>query len=236
MPRIRIIRKWLLVMLSFLALSLMSGRGEASIVGYTNYSSFLANLPGAANTLDFESQGDGDLIASGDTVGGITFTYDFGGVSLQVRDDYDTTSPDNFLGTDDAVDLQDGDEFSLAFSANNAIGMFFITADEMFDDDITLTSGGLIQGLVAGDIEDTLGDGGQVFFIGIIDDMNSFTSADVGYFPDGETNFLYIVDDIVLSAAPSGAVPEPSSLALFVGLGLTFGLAAAIRRKTNASR
>ena len=48
---------------------------QAAPVGYTVQTSFMAALPGPASVLDFDSMIYGDIIASGDTVNGITFTY-----------------------------------------------------------------------------------------------------------------------------------------------------------------
>ena len=59
------------------------------------------------SVVDFDTSPTG-IVASGSSVGGITFTYDFGGVSLKISDVYDTTSPDNFLGTDDSDNLGRG--------------------------------------------------------------------------------------------------------------------------------
>ena len=73
--------------------------GFAAPIAFTDPAAFQAAVAGLNNptssTLTFEGQSDGDLIASGDTVEGITFTYDFGGVSLEIRNEFDTTSPPN---------------------------------------------------------------------------------------------------------------------------------------------
>ena len=58
----------------------------STVMTYTDSASFLANLPGPATTADFDSLTSGDVIASGGTADGITFTYDFGGVDLIVTD------------------------------------------------------------------------------------------------------------------------------------------------------
>ncbi len=196
---------------------------NAVLMTFTDQAAFLAALPGSANTLDFDSQAAGTVIASGDTVDGITFNYDFGGVQMEVRNDFLTTSPDNYLGTTDFGVLQDGDEFSLSFAPVNAIGMSFITADPMFDDDITLNAGGASVGLVAADVGADLGDGGFPFFLGIIDTTNAFSSADI--FNIGGGFFLYNVDDIITSV-----VPLPGAIWLF--LPALAGLAA-VRKKTG---
>jgi hypothetical protein len=182
---------------------------QAATVTYTNQAAFAAALPGVAQTLDFDSVAAGTIISSGSAVGGITFTYNFGGVEMAITDGnqfggggpYDTTSSPNFLGTDDADLFQDGDDFDLTFGATNAIGMYFITADIMLDNDITLTASGATASLVAADVQQTLPDFSEVFFLGVIDDTNTFSAASIGT-DGGAVNFLYNVDDITTSVIP----------------------------------
>jgi len=195
------------------AIVFASSVSNAALVTYTDQAAFMAALPGPASTLDFDSLAAGTTIANGDTIDGITFNYDFAGVQMQVVDVFNTTSSPNFLGTNDADVLQDGDDFSLSFGATNAIGMFFITSDAMFDDDITLTAGGTSVGLFAADAGADLGDGGIPYFLGIIDDMNTFTTADITTLGGGF--YLYNIDDITTATV----VPLPGALWLF-GSGL----------------
>ncbi len=191
---------------------------NAAPIIYTDQAAFMASLPGSASTLDFDSLAANTIIEDGSSVDGITFNYDYGTVQMQVGNVFDTTSPRNSLGTDDLDVFQDGDNFSLSFAPVNAIGMFFIIADEIFDNDITLTAGGISAGLSAASAGADLGDGGIPYFLGIIDDMNTFTTADIATIGGGF--FLYTIDDITT------AVPLPAALWLF-GFGLmalvTFG-------------
>lgn len=210
----------------FLFISLLffiTSTSHAALLTFTDQASFLAALPGPSNTLDFDSLSAGTTIANGETVEGITFNYNFGGVQMKVSNTYDTTSSPNFLGTTDADILQDGDDFDLSFGPVNAIGMYFITADEMFDDDITLSAGGTSIGLSVADAGTDVGDGGIPFFLGIIDDTNTFTTASITTIGGGF--FLYNVDDITTSV-----VPLPGALWLFLSglLGLF-----TVRKKVN---
>ncbi len=205
-----------------LSASLFAPLAHAVPTAYTDRTAFdtgVAALPAGTvvSTLNFDSLAAGTLIASGSGAGGITFTYGFGGVSLNVGAGYSTTSGANFLGTDDGDILQDGDDFNLFFAPKHAIGMYFISADTLFDGDITLAGGGGSASLLVADLQQTLSDGSSVFFLGLVDAAATFTSADVTTHGGGGA-FLYNVDDIV-TAGPQ-ALPVPGTLAL-LGLGLT---------------
>lgn len=202
-----IINKLKIISLFILA-TITCGTANAAITTYTDQASFFSALPGSASTLDFDSLTAGTTIADGGKVDGITFDYDFGGVQLQVTDVFNSPSSPNSLGTDDGDLLQDGDEFGLSFGPVNAIGLLFITADQMFDDDIILSAGGTSVGLSVADAGTDLGDGGIPYFLGIIDETNMFTTADITNIGGGF--FLYNVDDITTSV-----VPIPGALYLF---------------------
>ena len=211
-------------------------------MAYTDEAAFQSGLSTAgltATTLDFDSLSAGELIPSGVPVDRITFTYNhfhsgFGAATMQVRDDFETTSPVNYLGSNDGGIFQDGDDFDLSFAPVNAIGMFFITADLMFDGDIELTVGGVSASLVTADVSFLPTFGDQVYFLGLIDTMNTFTTASVTTIGGGF--FLFNVDDIVLASAAAGPmvpVPEPASAPLFlVGL---IGLWAAARARRRGT-
>jgi hypothetical protein len=221
----------LLQLLAGLGLVLPAAAG-ALPTAYTESASFFADLPGAAAvTANFDGLTSGDVIASGDTADGITFTYDFGaGVDLIVTDGtagggggpFDTTSNPNFLGTNDFDVLLDGDDLVLGFATSNAIGLFIITAEEpgfsILDGDICLSAGGADACLDVDAVEQTLSDG-IVFFLGVIDPDASFTAASLDTFGGGGA-FAFNVDDIVT------AVPEPGVAALLAAallLGLSRG-------------
>ena len=151
---------------------------------------------------------------------------------MQVRNDFDTTSAPNFLGTDDSGVFQDGDDFGLSFGPVNAIGMYFITVDQMADEDIFLIAGGETASLQASAVQQTLPDGGNVFFLGIIDTMASFTSATVQTSQLGNFFFLYNVDDIMTAALAPAPAPAPGTI-LLLGIGFA-GLAGARRQRKKA--
>lgn len=195
-----------------MAFFFIRGAVFAAPVAYNDYSSFMADLPGPANILDFDDLAYGDPIADGQTLGGITFSYEFGGVTMMVVDDLyaPTTSSPNLLGANDGEVFLDGDNFTISFSPVRAVGMYFLSPDEMYDDDIVLSAGGGAASLNAnmalflGVDADNLP--WHAYFLGIIDPDASFVSADVATIGGGY--FVYNVDDIVTAAVPlPGALP-----------------------------
>ena len=184
---------------------LLAASVSAGVTTYTDQSAFTSALPAGATLTgtDFDSLTAGTTILDGDTVDGITFNYTFTGATMKVSTGYLTTSMPNFLGTNDVDIFQDGDDFMLGFAPQNAIGMYFITADTMADDDISLTFGSTTVSLVAADIQEILLDGSKVYFLGIINTGNTFSAALVTTVAGGL--FLYNVDDIVL-AGPTAEV------------------------------
>jgi hypothetical protein len=99
-----------------LAISIPTCAGWSNIVTYTDSAAFLAALPGSAATLDFDSQAVATPIPSGSSLGGITFTYSIAGLTMQVVDNFDTTSGSNSLGLNDPGNFNQfiaGDGFDL---------------------------------------------------------------------------------------------------------------------------
>jgi hypothetical protein len=188
------------------------------------FSAAVAALGGSTTTLDFEAFPSGTLIPNGGVAGGITFTSSIG-FDMIVSTGFSTTSGVNYLGVADGSVEEAfiaGDEWEMAFAAPlQALGLYFITSDELLADDIrVVTSAGTAQNAAMENA--VLADGGRAYFIGLVS-ATSFTSAQVRYGP-GVTgaNFIYNVDDITTSTAAAAGIPEPSS-ALLVAAGLVLG-------------
>jgi hypothetical protein len=182
---------------------LLAGLAQAAPQAYTDQATFIAALPGASTTLDFDSAAADSLIPSGSALSGITFSYALDGVQLKVSTTsggYSTTSGSQFLGTDDADILQDGDALTLSFGAVNAIGLYIISNDVLEDNDLVLIAGDGTASLLKTASQGTLGDGSMVYFLGVIDDQVPFTTASLN--TAGNTAFLFNIDDIVTVAAP----------------------------------
>lgn len=199
--------------LRVLALALATtgfAQGAAAVtLTFTDSASFLLAVSGPAVTEDFESLSPGDPVGA---LGGITFSESVPGESLLVTDLYDQTSPGGSLslGLDNLDEaFQDGDVLDLAFAQPVfALGLFVITSDPALAGEILLvTPQGTAQGSATP--ETTLGDGGLVYFVGLVSDV-AFSSAQLAFDDDGEVNFVFNVDDVVTSAV----VPEPGSLVL----------------------
>jgi len=213
-------------------LTFLISSANAATIAYDSQADYLSALSGAdITTYNFDALATGTVIASGDTLNGATFSYSLsapGNPSIQVDDFFDTTSPNNYLGTDDGSGaFVSGDAFTITFDQTiQAVGLYVISADLIFADDFTITtnSGQSVSNTATADV--TLTDG-DAFFIGLIEDdsnlgFNSITlsSQDFG--------FLFNVDDITVSS-----VPLPAAVWLF-GSGL-LGLVGMSRRTTRKS-
>ncbi len=213
-----------------------SAAALAAPVAYTDRAAFDAATAGMHRTVEnFDALPSGTPITSGDALGGLALTYNLGGVSLAVTDGtafgggalpFATTSPGNFLGTDDGDMLQDGDGFTVQLGAANAFGLYLISADPLWDGDFLLTAGGIGASLWTGDLQAHFpGDGSSVYFLGIVDADAPLWAATLATDHDMATGqFLWNADDLVVARASQ--VPEPASLGLFA-----LGMAALTARR-----
>ena len=183
--------RWLLC--TAILVVLFSGSANAVPLTYTSESNFLSavsnlGLPGL-QTLNFGSISTGTTIPSGTAVNGITFTYDmydlYGEYMIvePFNEIYDTTSPPNYLGLDNPDGaFVGGDMFTMDFDRTlSALRLYVIgSPDDVWADDLELfTSAGSVFNSNTPD--QILGDGGEAFFLGIIEtDPNlGFKSAEL---------------------------------------------------------
>ena len=214
---------------------LLAGVALASPTTYTSQSTFLGALSGSAQTQNFEGLGVGTTIPSGGAVGGITFTYSIGTFTMQIRDDFGTTSPTHYLGLD-SVDgtFLNGDAFTMSFGGPvTALGLYVVGAPGANQPgDFSLAATG--SGGVTSTTPDTVLADGDAYFLGIIDPAG-FTQAVLtgttgGCDPAEECQYVWNVDDIT-TARPLAQTFEPSSLIMLAaGLASVAGIARTRRR------
>ena len=183
---------------------------NAGFQTFTSRAAFNAAAVGELNEVNFDTFPVGDLI-SGVELNGITFTYDLGGVDLRITSGFQTTSDPNYLGTNDGDIFQGGDSFVMNFSERAGVGLYIISADDLFDGDVSLEFGGASVDLIAADVEQDFGLDGRAWFLGIqTDDLSTFTTATLTS-PGGPV-FLFNADNVVTLKIV--ATPEPAMIGL----------------------
>lgn len=202
------------------SLLLWAGSGGSAVAApmvFTDSAAFLAALSGPVSVVDFDDVDAETPIAEGVPFAGITFTTNLATPGLVVSDHFDTTSPLNYLGVDDGFsnEFQSGHELTFTFSRPvSAFGLFVIgSPGDVLPADLQLVAAGASVFNV-GTPERTLFDGGDVFFLGIIDPTGFATAQLLSFGDPDDPFFAFNVDDLT-----TAAVPEPASLSL-LGLGL----------------
>ncbi len=238
-PRRQRLITWLVGSLAGLSL-LCAGTAQAALLTFTDPTAFLNMLSSGPfstlQTLNFEppSAQAGDTVLSGGTLGGLTFTFNFGGLNLLVDAQFQTTSGNNYLTLDDGVNslFASGDALTFGLSGvAQALGVFVIgTPGDVRAGDFALqVSAGSVSNSATPNL--ILADGGEAFFLGLIEDNAAlgFTQATLASFGlTTDPTFFWSLDDVSTSLAPA-TVPEPGTWLLLVTGAL--GLVAWRRRR-----
>jgi hypothetical protein len=224
------------------ALLVLATRVHAIPIALTDRAAFDGALGALTSvsvaTETFDSTAAGTLIGNGGAIGSLTFAYPAlagFGVTLQITTGA-TTSPSNFLGSDDGGVLQGGDELVISFSPLHAFGLYLIVdagLGAIADGDLTLSGGGTTASLLSSAQQSfALGNNLQVYFLGLVDALAPFSSVTL---QSSGAFFTYTLDDIV-SAAPVSALPEPGGMLLSASALLGLAAANAMRRRGQARR
>ena len=145
---------------------------------------------------DFERVASGTEFISGASIGGITFAY---GIpeNLVVVDEWEAASGDNYLGVAGDRTFLSGDALDISFDKPvHAFGLYVMgSPGDIHADDIELAVAGAF-GQNADTPESILMDGGEVFFIGFVDDR--FTPhTSVSLTSNALVGYEFQVDDMV---------------------------------------
>ena len=184
---------------------------------FTDSASFNAALSQSPTIETFDNVFSGTVIPDGGSFGDIRYQTNTG-LDLVISDHFSTTSPLNFLGSNDtfSTEFVSGDEIFFNFNKIiQAFGLFIIgnPGDDIFQSDLQLVGGGL-NVFNASTPEKTLDDGGNVFFLGLINN-DGFSNARLNSFGDQQDPFFaFNIDDVT-----TVNVSEPTTAAL-LSLGL----------------
>lgn len=211
------------------ALVLAGPTGAQAAMTFTDVDAYLTAISSGfeAETVEgFDDVTAPQTIADGGSFGDLTFDLSSLGVDLTVLDvTDDTASNANALGAAGDTFLG-GDGFSMSLADPvRAFGLFIITADNLADDDVSLSAGGETAQLAAADAitDPTLsneydfasGTSSLMFFLGI---TAAADFSDVSLSSAGNT-FSFSIDDVRYAAATPAPAPA-SWLLLSAGLGL----------------
>ena len=210
---------------------------RAITTGFTNQADYVSALSSGFSSLpmlNFDGLASGTLIPSGAATQGITFTYSLaGGWVMQVGSTFNTTSGNQYLGTTGDDAFLSGDQFTMTFAQPVlAVGLFVISGGNNIAGDYTLSTalGSVASSGSTDSTFGTLGDGGNVYFLGLVesDPTKSFTSATFSSM--GGLGVPFNIDDIATAKAKSrNAVPDEASTCAML-LGACAGLIALRRR------
>jgi hypothetical protein len=195
----------------------------ATLLSFTDQGAFAAAISGATSqSIHFDNVSAGTVLNNTASFENVQFMFeDENGLAAnaQISDTFATTSGTNALGLNDnfSQTFISGSSIELLFSTTiHAIGLFITASpgDMGFADDAILSAGNALvsNAEVAAQI---LVDGGEVFFLGLIDSAG-FSSATIASVCCGF--FEFTLDDIQYAtfSGPSTAVPAPATWPLLL--------------------
>lgn len=165
---------------------------------YTDEASFRIEINGFDEemTLDFESFASGSLILDGETIQNVRFNHVLPDHLIVVTDaEWSGSSGDKVLGVRGDNIFLSGDSMTIEFTEPvNAFGLHIIASpgDVHPDDFQVVTNSGIVKNIQTPDM--TLLDGGEAFFIGLVDDgPQPFSSVEL---ISNDANFEFHIDNI----------------------------------------
>ena len=202
-------RRYLRRVACLAALFAFASLQTASADTYNTQASFFTAVSGlgTVSTQNFDTTPALTTFSDGDSIGQITFN-NFIGLDLIVATGLVTTSSPNYLGVVGDELFHALDPWGLTFASPVfAVGMYFITADELLAGDIVLRTNTDLTASNSATADVTLGTD-RAYFVGLTSNT-VFSSIQVQYGVSSDV-FTYNIDDITTVA--TAAVPEPSSM------------------------
>ena len=197
------------------ALCAAAGVAAADSSAFTDDLLFALSGRSMPDVTDFDATTPGPL-ASGESVGPLTFSYDGSAYTLAVSEEFGTVSPSRALGsTSEDGAFVGGDSLSITIDRSvQALGLYVVVGETAVPPAFfTLTSSSLAAAQSGGrklfDIAD-----GSVYFVGLVD-TDGFDSATIS--ASGVEDLVFNIDDVVLfdrAVVPEAAASLQAAAAL----------------------